>query len=113
MSEMQVHERLRRRLSSASLLEGQRLRQPVGLLRRSLCNVREHAECAGAAPLCQKARRRADWHARRADEWVVSLSGLWTLSDCSNDSPRPATTKIRVRPNVGDRDAKLSAHSPA
>ena len=40
---VQVHERLRRRLSTASLFQKERLRQSVGLLRRSLFDVREHA----------------------------------------------------------------------
>jgi hypothetical protein len=55
---LQVHERLRRRLPSAPLFQGQRLRQSVSLLRRPLFDVREHADRAGGPPLRQQAGRR-------------------------------------------------------
>jgi uncharacterized protein len=58
MPAVQVHERLRWRLSSASLFQEERLRQPFGLLRRPLRDVQEHAIGARRASLRQQARRR-------------------------------------------------------
>ncbi len=72
MPAVQVHERLRRRLSSASLFQEERLRQSVGLLRRSLFDVREHAVRTGEPHLCQQARRRARQPARDIAELTLS-----------------------------------------
>jgi hypothetical protein len=62
---VQVHERLRRRVSSASFFPGKWLRQSFGLLRRSLFDVREHAIRSGEPSLCQQAGREAHRRARR------------------------------------------------
>ena len=73
MPELQVHERLRRRLSSAPFFQDQRLRQSVGLLRRPLFDVREHADrCwpgtfTSASPTANASTCGTRWRARRRD----------------------------------------------
>jgi MoaA/NifB/PqqE/SkfB family radical SAM enzyme len=62
---VQVHERLRRRLPSASFLQEKRLRQSFGLLRRSLFDIREYAVRAGEPSLHQQAGRGTPERARR------------------------------------------------
>ncbi len=75
MPAVQVHERLRRRLPSASLFQDERLRQSVDLLRRSLFDVREHGVSSDEAHLRQQAGRRA--HRLARDFTKLTLYPSW------------------------------------
>ena len=103
---VQIHERLRRRLSSASFFQEERLRQSVGLLRRSLFDVREHAIRAGRAIFTSASRTGnastcgTRWPARKAPLQPAGRRRRWAGAFAHTPS-RAVATRIGGSERIG------------